>query len=221
MLLLAVDTSTEQGSVALWEGERLLAEVSLVLPGAYLTHLLPEVEALLARTGRTLPQVRALAVSRGPGNFTGLRIGLATVKTLAFALNLPVAAVSTLEVAAARLPFCPEPVAVLVDAKRRELYFGVFCCRGETPEPLGDPERLPVGQLPARLRPPLILTGPGLSTYEALLRPLLPPGTLLAPPEVRHPQAATLARLARERLARGQTTAPGELLPTYFRPALE
>lgn len=220
MLLLAVETATEQGSVALWEEGQVVGEISLALPGAYLRHLLPAVDTLLKEAGRTLSQVRALAVSQGPGNFTGLRIGIATVKTLAFALQVPVVPVSTLEVVAARLPFRPEPVGVLVDAKRGEVYLGLFRCEGATPVALGEPERLPVGHLPSRLRPPVVLTGPGLSVHEGFLKPLLPPGLVLAPPELRSPQAATLARLAQERLDRGAGVSPAALLPTYLRPAL-
>lgn len=219
MLLLAVETATEQGSVALWEEGRLRAEMTLALPGAYLRHLLPVMETLLTEAGRKLSQVRALAVSQGPGNFTGLRIGIATVKTLAFALQIPVVPVSTLEVIAARLPFRSEPVGVLVDAKRGEVYFGVFRCEGVIPALRGAPERLPARQLASRLRPPLLLTGPGLNAYEDLLRPL-PPGLLVAPPELRLPAAATLGRLALERLARGQSVSAAALLPTYLRPAL-
>lgn len=220
MLLLAVETATEQGSVALWEEGQVVGEITLALPGAYLRHLLPAVDTLLKEAGRSLSQVRALAVSQGPGNFTGLRIGIATVKTLAFALQVPVVAVSTLEVVAARLPFRPEPVGVLVDAKRGEVYLGLFRCEGATPVPLGEAERLPVGHLASRLRPPLVLTGPGLNVHEGFLKPLLPSGLVLAPPELRSPQAATLARLAQERLAQGAGISPASLLPTYLRPAL-
>ncbi len=220
MLLLAIDTATEQGSLALLEDGRVLGEATLAAPGAYLQHLLPGLEALLARTGKRLSQVAALAVSQGPGNFTGLRIGLATVQGLAFALDLPVAPVSTLQVLAAQFPFRSEPVAVLVDAKRREVYLGLFHCPGATPEALGEPERLPVGQLAQRLSGPALLTGPGLTAYEDFLKPLLPGGLLLAPAELRHPRAATLGRLAGELLAQGKAVPPGGLTPVYLRPAL-
>lgn len=219
MMILAVETATEQGSVALWEEGRLWGELSLALPGAYLRHLLPAVDRLLQEAGRSLSQVRAVAVSQGPGNFTGLRIGIATVKTLAFALQVPVVPVSTLEVIAARLPLRSEPVGVLVDAKRGEVFLGLFRCEGITPVPLGEAERCPVAHLASRLRPPLLLTGPGLGALETLTPPL-PRGLVFAPPELRSPQAATLARLAEERLLRGQSLAPAALLPTYLRPPL-
>ncbi|MCL6620651.1 MAG: tRNA (adenosine(37)-N6)-threonylcarbamoyltransferase complex dimerization subunit type 1 TsaB [Syntrophobacterales bacterium] len=220
MLLLAVETATEQGSVALWEEGYVVGELSLALPGAYLRHLLPAVDTLLTEAGRHLSQVRAVAVSQGPGNFTGLRIGMATVQALAFALQVPGVPVSTLEVIAARLPLRSEPVGVLVDAKRGEVYFGLFRCEGVTPLPLGEAERLPVRQLAARLHPPMVLTGPGLTVCEEVLKPLLPSGVAFAPPELRFPQAATLARLAWQRLSRGAGVSPAALFPTYLRPAL-
>jgi tRNA threonylcarbamoyladenosine biosynthesis protein TsaB len=220
MLVLALDTSTEQGSLALVEEERVLGEYSLTAPGSYLKHLLPAVEALLAGAGRDLGEVGALAVSQGPGNFTGLRIGLATAQGLAWSLNAPVAAVSTLEVLAAHFPFQPHPVAVLIDAKRREVYLGRYRCSESLPRALQAPERLPLEALPAQLRPPLILTGPGLTAYEEFFRETLEPEIHLAPAEMRHPRAATLARLARQRLQAGLTVAPQQLTPIYLRPAL-
>jgi|UniRef100_A0A7C3WQD2 tRNA threonylcarbamoyladenosine biosynthesis protein TsaB len=220
MLLLAVDTATDQGSLALVEEDRVLGEFSLSAAGSYLKFLLPGIETLLTQTGRRLEEVEALAVSQGPGNFTGLRIGLATVQGLAWALNIPVAAVSTLEVLAAQLPFHPHPVGVLIDAKRREVYLGRYLCPEDQPQALEAPERLPLEALAARLSPPLTLTGPGLSAYEQFLRAELGPDVHFAPPEKRFPLASTLARLARGRLTEGKAVPPQALLPLYLRPAL-
>ncbi|MDP3183165.1 MAG: tRNA (adenosine(37)-N6)-threonylcarbamoyltransferase complex dimerization subunit type 1 TsaB [Desulfobaccales bacterium] len=220
MLILALDTATEQGSLALVAADRLLLEYSLESPGAYLTRLMPGVEALLQATGRRLEEVGAIAVSQGPGNFTGLRLGLATAKGLAWALACPLVAVPTLEVLAAQLPFQPHPVGVLLDAKRQEVFFGLFRGRPERPEPLADPIRLPVSLLPPRLKPPLTLTGPGLNAYRDFLEEVLPRDIHWAPPEIRYPRAFTVARLARWRLEQGLTTPPAQLTPTYLRPAL-
>jgi tRNA threonylcarbamoyladenosine biosynthesis protein TsaB len=220
MLILAIDTSTEQGSLALVEEERVLAEYALAAPGTYLKHLLPGVEALLAGAGRDFSDVGAVAVSRGPGNFTGLRIGLATAQGLAWSGNLPLAAVSTLEVLAAQVPCQPQPVAALMDAKRREVYLGRYRCLQSRPQALQEPVRLPLDALAAELSPPLVLTGPGLTVHEEFLRDRLDPGIHLAPPELRYPRAATLARLARQLISAGLTVAPHRLTPTYLRPAL-
>ena len=167
-----------------------------------------------------MADLTAVAVSTGPGNFTGLRIGLATAKTLAWSLNCPLVPVSTLEVLAARFPGSPDPIGVLMDAKRGEVFWGLFRCPEDRPQVLEGPLRLPVSELPARLRPPLLLTGPGLDAHREALARLLPPEIAWAPPESREPRASTLARLARHRLKLGLTANPAQLVPTYLRPAL-
>ena len=221
MLILALDTSTDKGSLALVDGERVLAESLLESPGTYLSRMMPGIEALMAATGRSLEELGAVAVSQGPGNFTGLRIGLATAKALAWSLGCPLVAVPTLEAMAAQFPFQPQPVGVLSDAKRQEVFFGLFLLKGEFPEVLQDPVRLAWRDVSARLRPPMLLTGPGLEVYAgALTAEGLSPEILLAPAEMRHPRAATVARLALRRLKEGRTASPRQLAPMYLRPAL-
>ena len=169
---------------------------------------------------KTQADLDAVAVSLGPGNFTGLRIGLATAKTLAWSLRRPLVPVPTMEALAARFLRHPHPVGVVMDAKRGEVFWGLFHCLEDIPQVLEGPVRLPVGELPARLAPPLLLTGPGLEAhYDALTR-LLPPEIVLAPPAMRRPRASILARLARHRLELGLTANPAQLVPTYLRPAL-
>jgi tRNA threonylcarbamoyladenosine biosynthesis protein TsaB len=220
MLILAIDTATEKGSLALMAGDRVLMEYSLESPNAYLTCLMPGVAAILKNTGKEAADLGAVAVSTGPGNFTGLRIGLATAKTLAWSLGRPLVPVPTLEVLAAQCPFHPHPIGVVMDAKRGEIFWGLFRCPEDWPQVLEGPLRLPVGELPARLAVPLLLTGPGLEVYRELLTPLLPPEIAWAPPERRLPRASTLARLGRRRLEQGLTANPAQLVPTYLRPAL-
>ena len=220
MLILALDTATEKGSLALVAGDRVLMEYSLESPNAYLTCLMPGVAAILKHTGKEAADLGAVAVSAGPGNFTGLRIGLATAKTLAWSLECPLVPVPTLEVLAAQCPFHPHPVGVVMDARRGEVFWGLFRCPEDRPQVLEGPLRLPVGELPARLPRPLLLTGPGLDVHRETLTRLLPPEIAWAPPEERLPRASTLARLARRRLELGLTANPAQLVPTYLRPAL-
>jgi len=220
MLLLALDTATALGSLALLEDDGVLSEHILETPGSFLVHLLPELDALFTRTGRGLKEVGAICVSQGPGNFTGLRIGLATAQGLALALGCPLIPVPTLEALAGFWAGEPSPVATLVDAKRGEVYLGRFNCAGEFPEALGGPERLAVTDLPGRLGPSMLLTGPGVTPYEDFLRGALAPEIRLAPPTRSHPQAREVGRLGRQRLKEGRTVAPAGLSPLYLRPAL-
>ncbi len=220
MLILALDTSTAKGSLALTTADRLLMEYSLESPGTYLTRLLPGVEALFQATGRQLGELGAVAVSTGPGNFTGLRIGLATAKALAWSLGCPLVPVSTMEVLAAQFPFYPGPIGVLLDAKRNEVFWGVYLCPADQPQVEEDPRRLPLADLLPRLAPPLMLTGPGLDSYGDFLQNSVDPEVAWAPPELRFPRASLAARLARRRLAAGGAASPAQLVPLYLRPAL-
>lgn len=220
MLLLALDTATETGSLALVAGDRVLMEQALESPNALLTCLMPGVAAILRDTGQEIADLGAVAVSIGPGNFTGLRIGLATAKTLAWSLQCPLVPVPTLEVLAAQFPSYPHPVGVVMDAKRGEVFWGLFRCPEDVPQVLEGPLRLPAGELPARLPAPLLLTGPGLEVHREVLAPRLSREVVWAPPEVRRPRASTLARLARHRLELGLIAHPAQLVPTYLRPAL-
>jgi tRNA threonylcarbamoyladenosine biosynthesis protein TsaB len=220
MLILAVDTATEQGSLALVAADQLLMEYSLERHGTYLTRLLPGVDLLFKHTGRRLEELAAVAASSGPGNFTGLRIGLATAKALAWSLACPLVAVPTMEALAAQFPYHPCPIGVVMDAKRGEVFWGLYSCPEHLPQTITAPVRLPMSQLPARLAPPLLLTGPGLDACREILEAVQSAGVSLAPPEMRTPRAATVARLARRLLSQGLTASPARLVPTYLRPAL-
>ena len=130
MLILAIDTNTPAGSVAILQGRRLLAEVNLETPQTHSERLLPAVDLLLSSLGIGLPQVEGFALAVGPGSFTGIRIGMSTVKSLAFSSRRPIAAVSNLEALALKIRqsqarlLCP-----LIDAKKSEVYSALFEAR--------------------------------------------------------------------------------------------
>jgi tRNA threonylcarbamoyladenosine biosynthesis protein TsaB len=199
---------------------RVLMEYALESHDNYLTRLMPGVAELLKQTGKTLEELTAVAVSLGPGNFTGLRIGIATAKTLAWSLKCPLVAVPTLEILAAQFPFHPHPIGVVMDAKRGEVFWGLFACPEDQPQVLEGPLRLAAADLPPRLPRPMLLTGPGLEVHLGVLTPHLSPEITLAPPELRWPLAPTLARLAGHRLKQGLIANPAQLVPIYLRPAL-
>ena len=215
MLILALDTATDTGSLALVEDEESLGESTLAGANAYLVRLLPRLAALFAAAGRDPADLGAIGVSVGPGNFTGLRIGCATAKTLAWSLGCPLVPVPTLEVLAAQVPFQPERIGVVMDAKRNEVYWGLYRCPADQPLVETEPVRLPLAELYRRLTPPLILTGPWVSSLGDL-----PAGVALAAPESRYPRAATVALLTRRRLSAGLAASPQQLAPIYLRPAL-
>ncbi len=126
MLTLAIETASPDVSVALHDGSRVVAAESLSIGPRHAEALLPAINHLLAQCGLTLPEVTHLAVDRGPGLFTGLRVGLATVRALSFALDIPVAGVSSLEAIAHAGARDGETVVALLDARRKEVYAAVY-----------------------------------------------------------------------------------------------
>jgi tRNA threonylcarbamoyladenosine biosynthesis protein TsaB len=208
-----------RGSLALVEGERLLAEYTLQSSLSYLNRLLPGIQRLFEDTGRQVAEVQLLAVCLGPGNFTGLRIGLSTAKGLALALGCPVVTVGSLEALAANFPFSTRPIGAIMDAKKNEVYAAFFRCDEQFPQRVGDFLLLPPEDLAARLTSPTILTGPGLERYDQLLKSQVGENGLWAPPELSHIRAGVLARLGLRQLALGQTAAIDQLTPFYLRAA--
>lgn len=145
MLTLAFDTATAWGRFALAEEGRLLAERPHNVMGSYADALLPVIAGVLAEAGRRLDEVKAVAVTAGPGSFTGVRIGLATAKGLAYGLGARLVAEPTLAaMAAALLAEWPErELAVpVLDARRGELFAAVYRRRGAWVEPVAAPAAL-------------------------------------------------------------------------------
>lgn len=145
MLTLAFDTATAWGRFALAEDGRLLAERPHNVMGSYADALLPVIAGVLAEAGRRLDEVQTVAVTAGPGSFTGVRIGLATAKGLAYGLGARLVAESTLAaMAAALLAEWPDrDLAVpVLDARRGELFAAVYRRRGAWVEPVAAPAAL-------------------------------------------------------------------------------
>ncbi|OLC39098.1 MAG: tRNA (adenosine(37)-N6)-threonylcarbamoyltransferase complex dimerization subunit type 1 TsaB, partial [Candidatus Rokubacteria bacterium 13_1_40CM_4_69_5] len=122
MRVLAVETSTLAGGVALLDGERIRGEYSLDVSATHSERLMPAIDRVLTDAGWTPADLQGLAAAVGPGSFTGLRIGLSAVKGLALALGIPIAAVPTLDAMAASLPFASLPVCPVLDARKGEVY---------------------------------------------------------------------------------------------------
>ena len=174
-------------------------------------------EAVLARAGASESEVAAFAISIGPGSFTGLRVGLATVKGLAFGSGRPVVPVSTLAAIASGAGVLDEPVAALLDARRGEVYAAAYLPGGRDgsdgdgweDSPLLDEAVYTVAELCERLPRPCVLVGDGAVVHADALRSQLGRAARLLPAE----------RLAARRLARGLGLAAEEVVPRYLRRA--
>jgi tRNA threonylcarbamoyladenosine biosynthesis protein TsaB len=200
-VFLAIDTSTLTLSLALVErvGEDVRAlEHVVVGPPQKQSEVLPGVVGeLLARHGVKLAELEGLAVGLGPGSFTGLRIGLATVKALAYATRLKVAGASSLAAVALAGPEGP-PLYCLAVARKDDLYLGAYRRRGRTVEALEPETAMSPEEVAARLaaEPEALALGPALTDYRAALEAAgVSPRRLLPGPAF--PSAVEVARLAR------------------------
>ena len=212
MRLLAVETSTRAGGVALLEGECLRGEYLLDVSATHSERLMPAIDRLLADAGWAAADLQGLAVAVGPGSFTGLRIGLSVVKGLALALGIPVAAVPTLDAMAAALPFASLPVCPVLDARKGEVYACLFRWDGAAMRREWEYLALTPAHLAARLTEPVVLLGDGAPLIQT-------PHARPVPPHRRVPSPGAVGVLGEARLAGGQTVAAGELVPIYLRPS--
>ena len=218
MKLLAVESATLSGGVALLDGDRLLGEITLNIAITHSERLMSAVDRVLADCGLAPADLDGLAVSVGPGSFTGLRVGLATVKALAMALDLPVAAVPTLDALASRLPFADAPVCPILDARKAEVYLSLYRWSGDGMTRVWEYMGLPPEAAAARLEAPVILLGDGIEACRPWLD-RLGDGIRIAPAAQRLPSAAAVATLGRAVLAAGAGVGAEALAPLYLRPS--
>jgi tRNA threonylcarbamoyladenosine biosynthesis protein TsaB len=219
MVVLALDTSTSRGSLALVSDQRLLAEFTLQSSASYLNRLLAGIDYLLQASGHTIHSVGLIVVSQGPGNFTGLRLGLSTAKGLSLAVGCPVVAVNTLDALAANFPFTELPICPVIDAKKNEIYAAFYQCEAAAATMSGDYQLLTPKNLAARIVNPTLMTGPGLERYGFLFQELLGDRAIFPPPEFNYVRAGVLARLGLEQFLTGGIPDPETLTPFYLRSA--
>jgi tRNA threonylcarbamoyladenosine biosynthesis protein TsaB len=217
VLILGIDTATAAGSVALMDDERL---VGLRLLDAGVQHsrrIFIEIDALLTAAAVLPGQLGAVAVTIGPGSFTGLRLGLSAAKGICLATGAALLPVGTLAALAARVPFCRYPVCALLDARKGEVYVGVYGTETGWPEELETPRALtPAALAAARTGVPTVYVGDGALVWRAPLA-VLGEAAVWAPALLARPDAATVAALGRRRLATHGAADLAGIEPDYLR----
>jgi len=220
MKVIAVDTSTSSGSVALLEGDLVVAEWSLQSAQTHNRRLLKSIDFLLQQAGWALTDADGFAVATGPGSFTGLRIGVSTVKTLAWSLKKPYAGISSLDALAAPLRFAQLPVCPVLDARKKEVYFAFYRSnqRG-LPALQGSYCVSKPDRLIEYIKQPTIICGDGWLLYRNLLREGLGELAVELPAPYHTIRAANVGALAMRKLLAGEAEDPMTSIPRYVRPS--
>ncbi len=222
LLTLGVETSGMTGAVALLRDGRTVESVSLQQAGRrHAQTLVAEVDAMLRRAGISSQKLDVVAVSIGPGSFTGLRVGVVFAKTLAYAIGCRLTAVDTFRAMAAASPTDVSEVFVVSDAQRGDLFVGRYALGKSSSGPVrvGEIAIESTGSFVQRFleiaatRSDIAITGPAAATLQATL----PPTVRVLAPEFQHPRAGIIAELGEQQAAADELSDPWRLEPFYLR----
>ena len=219
MLILAFETSAKAASVAIYDGQKLLAES---YQNTGLTHsqtLMVMAEDALKQCGRSAQDVTAVAVAEGPGSFTGVRIGAAAAKGFAWGRELPCYGVSTLEAMAETLGIYQGYVCAVMDARRAQVYNALFYAAKGSLSRVTPDRAIALSDLSEELKnlsEPVFLVGDGSNLcYNTLSKEV--PGLILPTEHRMHQRAVGVALLAARQAAEGIAPGGAELTPNYLR----
>lgn len=217
MIILAIESSAVTASIAVCDDDRLLGEYTVNNGNTHSETLLPMVESLLRFLELSVSDVDLFAVAAGPGSFTGVRIGVSTLKGLAFASQKPCVGVSTLEALAYNFPAPNGLICPVMNARRKQVYTALFRANGEELLRLMPDSAIAISELDEILSQYdelVYLVGDGYEvTTENLKHPI---GH--TPERLRWQSAASVAKAAYNAYRMGNTVSDTELKPVYLRP---
>ena len=214
-MLLAIDTSTAQVGLALYDGTQILSEMTWTTRQHHTTELAPSIAGLLKRCGVSMDMVQALGVAVGPGSFTSLRVGLSLVKGIALARHLPVIGISTMDIIAAAQPAGTIPLAVVIQAGRKRIAVGRYQFSENRWQAEGGVKGATVDELADEIESPTYIAGE-LSAEDRSRLARKRVNILLASPVhcIRRP--SILADLAWARWQKNEVDDAASLAPIYL-----
>lgn len=220
MRILALDSSGLVASAAVVEEEQTIAEYTVNYKKTHSQTLLPMVDEISRMIELDLHTLDAIAVAAGPGSFTGLRIGSATAKGLGLALQIPLIHIPTLEGLAYNLYGVSELVCPIMDARRKQVYTGIYSFRNGEMQTIEEQCAVPVESLAAKLNGlgrPAVLLGDGVPVYKEMLEQLLTIPHSYAPAHMNRQRAASVGALGIVYFRQGRTETAAEHAPDYLR----
>ena len=217
MKILAVDTATQSCSAAVIDGTGLLAELTAVNDQTHSKHLLKIIDTALAMADLKVDQLDGFAVTIGPGSFTGLRIGISSIKGLAFSMNKPVVGVSSLEALAFQFIQYPYLICPLLDARKQEVYYCRYRAQnGQLIKTCREKVAAPAEALRG-IREPCLFTGDGANLYREIIASELGRLAHFVAGSQQIIRASAVAWLSLSRFKRRETDDVQLLVPHYIR----
>lgn len=220
MNILLIDTTTEVFSVSLAKDDRLLGESFFELPRGHLVNLIPSMTSLLKTCRTCFSDISVIGVTKGPGSFTGVRLGIMTARTVGQLCDIPVVPVNTLDVLAMNCLYCEGTVCSMLDARKNEIFSALYRREGDTLSRLSDyrvhnPDGL-VEDL-KRCGVPLVLTGNALSRYGRFLKESMKEEVITLPPAYWYPRGNSLLHAVLDALRSNDGVRYNEVSAFYMR----
>jgi len=220
MKILGIDTSTSCGSVGLIEDGEVISDYLLNIPVTHSERLLGAIELVLSEARCPIENLDGWAISLGPGSFTGLRIGVSTVKGLAYATGKPVAGVSTLDVLASQIAPTSYLICPILDARKQEVYTAFYRYEeGNSLKRQSIYQAIRPEDLVKNIKERTIFLGDGVKTYGDFLINSLPSLAIFPPVPLHFSHGSMVAKLGSELLKKGGHLNLSTFTPFYIRPS--
>ena len=222
MKIIGIDSSTTVISVALLEDDKLIAEVVLNTQKKHSQRLMPMIDMILNEAGISAKDLDAIAVSSGPGSFTGLRIGITTAKALAWSLSKPLVAVSSLDALAANVQCKAQLICPVLNARRKEVYTAIYTMEDNKLRLLSDYMVCTPDELIEILQQKdgqIVLLGDGVEEVAEVFQNKIADRLEILKTIDRLPRASRIAYLGWQKLQKGETEDVMQLTPLYIRPS--
>ena len=217
MKLLAIETSTMLGGVAIMDDYTLIAESRMNVKITHSERIMSMIDHALMRSGLNINDIDFFGVSIGPGSFTGLRVGLSTIKGLVYATGKKLVSVSTLEAFAWNVHFSSHQVCPLLDARKKEVYAGIFRWADEGFIRVTKEMVIRIENLLSEINCPTIFLGEGAIIYKESIENKLGNIAFFAHPQKMVPSPSNVAYLCMRKAKKGEFSDPVSLVPFYLR----
>ena len=220
MKVLGIESSSPVASVALVSEEKLWGEMTLNIGLTHSEQLLPLIDELLHQAKVDISEIEGIAISGGPGSFTGLRIGMATAKGLAQGLNKPLVSIPTLLALAYQQVGCSGLVAPVLNARRNEVYTALFRFSGVEYQQVEDDQAINPQLWAEKLADygePILFTGDGATIYADVWQESLGEKAVIIPGIFQLARGASVAELGLRKLLKGEEDEVFTLKPLYIR----